>query len=218
MAPDSIAPVTSSPSPPSPPSPWVLRWSGLAAPGGTLLDVACGGGRHLRWFHARGHRVTGVDRSAEALGTLAALARDGAELVEADIEAGPWPFAGRTFDIVVVTHYLWRPRLSDIVAAVAPGGVLVYETFAAGNEAFGRPTRPDFLLRPGELLEACRDLHVVAYEHGFLEAPARVVQRIAAIRPRAGDASGHVPRETPALLQTLSSEAVSPRMPSGGAR
>jgi len=192
----------------------VLRWSGLAAPGGTLLDVACGGGRHLRWFHARGHRVTGVDRSAEALGTLAALARDGAELVEADIEAGPWPFAGRTFDIVVVTHYLWRPRLSDIVAAVAPGGVLVYETFAAGNEAFGRPTRPDFLLRPGELLDVCRDLRVVAYENGFLETPARFVQRVAAVRPGAGSASDP-PRH---LLQTLASDAVSAPRPPTGAR
>jgi SAM-dependent methyltransferase len=166
-----------------PPSPWVLRWSHLAAPGGSVLDVACGSGRHLAWFHARGHRVTGVDRSPEALAGLAALARDGAEIVQADIEDGPWPFAGRRFDAVVVVNYLWRPRLLDVLAALAPGGVLIWETFAAGHETVGRPARPDFLLRPGELLDVCRDLRVVAYEDGFLDAPARFVQRIAAVRP-----------------------------------
>jgi SAM-dependent methyltransferase len=165
------------------PSPWVLRWAHLAAPGGTVLDVACGGGRHLAWFHARGHRATGVDRSPEALAGLAPLAREGAEIVQADIEEGPWPFAGRRFDAVVVVNYLWRPRLSDILAALAPGGVLIWETFAAGNETVGRPARADFLLRPGELLEVCRGLRVVAYEDGFLDAPARFVQRVAAVRP-----------------------------------
>ena len=164
------------------PSPWIVRWSHLATPGGTVLDVACGSGRHLRWLQARGHRVTGVDRAPEALASLAALAATGAEIVDADIEAGPWPFAGRTFDAVVVTNYLWRPRLPDIVAAVAPGGVLLYETFAAGNETVGRPSRPDFLLQPGELLSACDGLRVVAYENGFLDGPARFVQRIAAVR------------------------------------
>ena len=110
----------------------------------------------------------------------------------ADIENGPWPFAGETFDAVVVTHYLWRPRLPDIVAAVAPGGVLLYETFAAGNETVGKPSRPDFLLKPGELLAACDGLQVVAYENGWLDAPPRFVQRIAAVRPLAG------PLENPA--------------------
>lgn len=164
------------------PSPWIVRWCDLIVPGGSVLDVACGSGRHLRWLQARGHRVTGVDRSPEALASLAALATTGAEIVDADIEAGPWPFAGRTFDAVVVTNYLWRPRLADIVGAVASGGVLLYETFAAGNETVGRPSRPDFLLQPGELLSACNGLHVIAYENGFLDAPARFVQRIAAVR------------------------------------
>ncbi|MFZ3118537.1 MAG: SAM-dependent methyltransferase, partial [Variovorax sp.] len=103
-----------------------------------------------------------------------------------DIEAGPWPFDGRQFAAVVVTNYLWRPRLPDIVAAVAPGGVLLYETFATGNETVGKPSRPDFLLQPGELLAACTGLRVVAYEDGFLPAPERFVQRIAAVRPAAG--------------------------------
>jgi len=170
------------PRPLYPPSPWVLRWAHLAAPGGTVLDVACGPGRHMYWFHARGDRVTGVDRASEALADLAPLAQAGAEIVEADIESGEWPFVDRCFDAVIVTNYLWRPRLPDIVAAVAPGGVLLYETFAAGNETVGRPSRADFLLRPGELLAACEGLRVVAYEDGFLDAPPRFVQRIAAVR------------------------------------
>ena len=132
----------------------------------------------MRWFAKRNHAVTGVDRATDAVASAAQFGR----AVLADIEAGPWPFAGQTFDAVIVTHYLWRPRLADIVAAVAPGGVLLYETFAVGNETVGKPSRPDFLLRPGELLVACTDLRVVAYEDGFLPAPERFVQRIAAVR------------------------------------
>lgn len=147
-----------------------------------MLDVACGTGRHAYWLHDEGFRVTGVDRAPEALAVLQPLREAGAEIVEADIESGPWPFGERTFDAVIVANYLWRPRLPDIVAAVAPGGVLLYETFAAGNETVGRPSRPDFLLQPGELLDACARLHVVAYENGCLETPPRFVQRIAAIR------------------------------------
>ncbi len=169
----------------SEPSEWIVRWSHLVPAGGTLLDVACGRGRHLRWFAARGLQVTGVDRDADAL----AACGDVGERIQADIEGGPWPFAGRRFDAVVVTHYLWRPLLPAIVDSVAPGGVLLYETFAAGNETVGRPSRPDFLLRPGELLEAVQGrLHVVAYEDGFLAAPDRFVQRVAAVRPVPGAA------------------------------
>jgi SAM-dependent methyltransferase len=158
------------------PSPWVTRWSHLIAPGGRVLDVACGGGRHLRWLHAQGFAVTGVDRDAAAIAPLQSLGR----VIVADIEKAPWPLAGVTFDAVIVTHYLWRPLLSTIVASVAPGGVLIYETFAAGNEAFGKPSNPDFLLLPGELLWACSTLQVVAYEDGLLDNPTRRVQRIAA--------------------------------------
>ena len=160
------------------PSPWVQRWSHLVPAGGAVLDVACGQGRHLRWFAGRGHPVTGVDRSAEAIATVTSLG----EAVVADIENGPWPFAGRRFAGVVVTNYLWRALLPVIVDSVAPGGVLLYETFAAGNETVGKPSRPDFLLQPGELLAACAGLRVVAYEDGFLDAPERFVQRIAAVR------------------------------------
>jgi SAM-dependent methyltransferase len=160
-------------------SPWVRRWSHLVPHDGTVLDVACGYGRHLRWFAAQGHPVTGVDRLGEAIASVAGLG----ETVLADIENGPWPFTGRTFDGVVVTNYLWRPLLRAIVQSVAPGGVLIYETFAAGNETVGKPSRPDFLLQPGELLRACQELRVVAYEDGFLDEPPRFIQRIAAVRP-----------------------------------
>lgn len=164
------------------PSEWIVRWSHLLAPGATVLDVACGAGRHMQWFAGRGHAVTGVDRSTEAI----EAARAFGHVVQADIEGGPWPFAGQAFGAVIVTNYLWRPNLPGIVAAVAPGGVLLYETFAAGNETVGKPSRPDFLLQPGELPAACAGLRVVAYEDGFVPEPARFVQRIAAIRPAAG--------------------------------
>jgi SAM-dependent methyltransferase len=160
---------------------WVQRWSHLVPRGARVLDVACSRGRHLRWFAARGARVTGVDRDGDALATLAGIG----ECIRADIENGPWPLAGRRFDAVVVTHYLWRPLLPAIVASVAPGGLLLYETFAQGNETVGRPSRPDFLLRPGELLAAVHgELRVIGYEDGFLARPDRFVQRIAAVRER----------------------------------
>ncbi|VTU22976.1 Malonyl-CoA O-methyltransferase BioC [Variovorax sp. SRS16] len=169
------------------PSPWIVRWSHLPAADATVLDVACGAGRHMQWFAQRGHAVTGVDRSPEAVDAAGRFGR----AVLADIEAGPWPFAGQRFGAVVVTNYLWRPRLPDIVAAVAPGGVLLYETFAMGNETVGKPSRPDFLLAPGELLAACAPLRVVAYEDGFLSAPERFVQRIAAVRPSGAAPARH---------------------------
>lgn len=164
------------------PSAWVRRWSHLVPPGGAVLDVACGRGRHMRWFREHGHPITGVDRDVQAVEAVAGLG----EALCADIENGPWPFAGRHFAAVVVTNYLWRPLLPAIVHAVAPGGVMLYETFAQGNETVGKPSRPDFLLRPGELLEACAALRVVAYEDGFLEDPPRFVQRIAALRAGPG--------------------------------
>ncbi len=157
---------------------WVQRWSHLVPDGATVLDVACGSGRHVRWFAQRGARVTGVDRDAAAVAPLDAIA----EVVVADIEGGPWPFTGRLFDAVVVTNYLWRERLPDILASVAPYGVLIYETFAAGNETVGKPSNPNFLLRPGELLQATAGWRVVAFEDGFEPAPDRFVQRIVAVR------------------------------------
>ena len=162
------------------PSAWVQRWSHLVAPGAEVLDVACGSGRHLRWFAGRGHPVLGVDRDAAA---LAAAGRWG-PVLQADLENAPWPLAGREFGAVVVTNYLWRPRKDAVLAAVAPAGLLIYETFAAGNETVGKPGRPDFLLQPGELLRWCQgpDWRVAAYEDGFAAEPDRFVQRIAAVR------------------------------------
>lgn len=163
-------------------SPWVRRWSHLVPSGGTVLDVACGGGRHVRWFAGRGHRVTALDRDGATLAGLRHLA----ETVEADIESGPWPWPDRRFDAVVVTNYLWRPLLPRLVDSVAPGGVLLYETFADGQQTVGRPSNPEFLLREGELIEAARGLRVVAYEHGVVTDPLRFVQRLAACRTPVG--------------------------------
>jgi len=166
------------------PSEWIARFAGLVRPGGSVLDLAAGGGRHARYFLARGHPVLALDRDVSRLADLAATAA--AEVIEADLEDGaPWPLGARRFDAVVVVNYLHRPLLADLCAALAAGGVLLYETFALGNEAHGRPRNPDFLLRPGELLELARGaLHVVAYECGVVEragGPA-VVQRICARR------------------------------------
>jgi SAM-dependent methyltransferase len=154
----------------------VQRWSQLVPAGASVLDVACGSGRHVRWFAQRGCRVTGVDRDVALLEPL----RELGEMVVADIENGPWPFAGRRFDAVVVTNYLWRPLLPTLVDSA--DDVLIYETFAQGQETVGRPSNPDFLLRPGELLSAVAGLRVIAYEDGFLDTPPRFVQRIAAQR------------------------------------
>jgi len=180
---------------------WVQRWAHLVPHGAAVLDVACGSGRHVRWFAQRGARVTGVDRDADAVAPLGAIA----EIVVADIEGGPWPFTDRRFDAVVVTNYLWRERLPDVLASVAPGGVLVYETFAAGNETVGKPSNPNFLLRPGELLQAVAGWHVVAFEDGFEAAPDRFVQRIVAVRP---DASAAPRARRFALLPPASSAQV----------
>jgi len=171
------------------PSPWLQRWAHLLPPGGTALDLACGSGRHLRWLAAQGLRPTGIDRDAAALDACADLAQAGtATLLQADVEGGPWPLPGQAFDAVVVTHYLWRPLWPQILASLAPGGVLLYETFADGNQTVGKPSRPDFLLQPGELLTRCAGLRIVAYEDGFLDGPPRFLQRVAAVRPAAGAA------------------------------
>lgn len=165
------------------PSDWVRRWTHLVPAGGPVLDIACGHGRHMRWFAARGHPVTGVDRDAEAIAAVAPLGR----AITADVENGPWPLPGETFAAVVVTNYLWRPLLPLVLASLAPDGVLLYETFAAGNETVGKPSRPDFLLRHAELLGLCKGLRIVAYEDGFLPEPERFVQRIAAVLEPSGN-------------------------------
>lgn len=166
------------------PSPWLQRWAHLLPARATVLDVACGHGRHLRWLAQQGHRPTGIDRNADALAASADLAGAGqVELIVADIENGPWPCPGRAFQAVVVTNYMWRPLWPQLLASLAPGGLLIYETFADGNQTVGKPSRPDFLLQPGELLARCNNLRVVAFEDGFIDTPARFVQRIVAALP-----------------------------------
>ena len=174
-----------------PASDWIRRWTHLVPPSGTVLDVACGQGRHVRWFAAHGHPVVGVDQSQTALDALADLTTSAMQpnvrTLCVDIESGPWPLlqpagTAQTFAGVVVTNYLWRALLPTLVASVADGGVLLYETFAHGNASVGKPSRPDFLLQPGELLLACQALRVVAFEDGFCADPPRFVQRIAAVR------------------------------------
>jgi SAM-dependent methyltransferase len=171
------------------PSAWVRRWAPLVRAGGPVLDVACGGGRHALFFAARGHPVDAVDRDAAAVAAVAALARQaGITALCADLEGGAWPYAGRQFAAVVVTNYLHRPLFPALMAALAPGGVLIYETFAQGNAAYGRPANPDFLLQQGELLRVIGPARVVAYEDLYVERPKpAMVQRICAVAPdRAG--------------------------------
>lgn len=170
------------------PSAWIQRWSHLVQPGGVVLDVACGHGRHARWFYEKNHPLALVDRAQAAIDSIAlVIPANACEAVVADIESGPWPFAGRHFAAIVVTNYLWRPLFPTLLGSLAPGGVLIYETFAQGNETVGKPSRADFLLRPGELLNLCEPLRVVAFEDGFQQdtvgSVPRFIQRIAAIRP-----------------------------------
>lgn len=161
-------------------SAWVQSHAGLVKPGGTVLDLAAGNGRHARYFKGLGCQVAALDRDVSRLQDL------GAEIIAADLEDGsPWPLGARTFDGIVVTNYLHRPLFAHLANALAAGGALIYETFGLGNERFGRPTNPDFLLRPGELLEfaAKHGLQVLAYACGEVAEPKRAItQRIVAQR------------------------------------
>jgi SAM-dependent methyltransferase len=166
----------------TPASPWVMRWLPAARGSKTLLDFACGSGRHARLGHALGYRVLAVDRDAQALSNLEG---SGVTTLQEDVEHGRWSLRAERFDVVVCTHYLFRPRLDVLAGLLAPGGRLIYETFAVGQERFGRPTNPAFLLRPGELLGLAdrAGLHVLAFEDGQTSAPrATRLQRLTALR------------------------------------
>jgi SAM-dependent methyltransferase len=166
------------------PSAWVVRFAPLIAPGAAVLDLASGRGRHARWLAARGMCVTAVDRDAAALADLSQCA--GVVTRALDLEQAEWPLEGERYDAIVVTNYLHRPTFAALLDTLAPDGLLLYETFAQGNEAFGRPSNPDFLLAPGELVERVRGrLVVVAFEQGHVHDSGReaVVQRIAAVGP-----------------------------------
>ena len=164
------------------PSPWVVRWAPLVRADTEVLDLACGYGRHARFFAARGCRVLAVDRDAAALATLESAERVTPK--QADLEGTPWPFEPESFAAVVVSNYLHRPLFAPIRGALRAGGILIYETFMRGNERFGKPSNPEFLLHPGELLEVVgSELAVVAFEQGQIETPKRaLVQRICAVR------------------------------------
>jgi len=164
------------------PSAWFVRFAPLIPAGARVLDLACGRGRHARLFAARGCRVLAVDRDAAALSTLAAV--EHVETAQLDLERGTWPLAGQRFDAILVANYLHRPLFAHLLAALAPDGTLLYETFARGNESYGRPSNPDFLLEPGELLQVTAgSLDVVAFEEGLVGDAAHraVVQRLAAV-------------------------------------
>ena len=164
------------------PSPWVVRFAHLVPREARVLDLACGRGRHARFFAGRGARVLAVDRDADALSTLAGVR--GIETRVADLETGEWPLGDERFDAIVVTNYLHRPLFAPMLAALAPDGALLYETFAAGNEAYGRPSNPAFLLERNELAEVLgKRLTIVAFEQGHVSAQGRdaVVQRVAAV-------------------------------------
>ncbi len=163
----------------APPSAWVVRWAPLIARG-RALDLACGAGRHARLLAERGLEVVAVDREPREIA--------GVRFVQADLEGGNrWPFAGERFTGIVVTNYLHRPLFAHLAESLAPGGVLIYETFMAGNERFGKPSNPEFLLRPGELLAAFRALRVVAFEQGPLAVPRpAMIQRLCAVRETRG--------------------------------
>ncbi len=186
-----------------PASGWIKRWTHLLPRGATVLDIACGHGRHMKWFAEKGHVVTGVDRSVEAI----EAANKFGTAVLADIENDPWPLQTngqvRRFDTVVVANYLWRPLFPIIVKSLASGGILIYETFSQGNETVGKPARSDFLLRPAELLLAFSGLRIIAFEEGFLENPPRFVQRIVAAKLDAELDSARTPRRH--ALDTLHS-------------
>ena len=170
------------------PSDWVRRWSHLIPSDGRVLDLACGHGRHMHWLAQQGLRVLGVDRDPQA---LAQAGRWGDTLLS-DLENGPWPLAGQSFQGIVVTHYLWRGTLPALLANLDAGGVLIYETFARAQASIGKPSRDEFLLLPGELLDICHGLRVVAYEEGFLPRPDRFIQRIVTIREKS--TAGSTPR------------------------
>ena len=157
------------------PSPWVVRWAPLITRG-EVLDVACGSGRHSKWLLEQGLGVVAVDCVPQSI--------PGARFVRADLESGgAWPLAGERFAGVVVTNYLHRPLFPHLLASLAPDGVLIYETFMSGNERYGKPSNPAFLLRAGELLDAFGALHVVAFEQGRTAAPkVAVIQRLCARR------------------------------------
>jgi SAM-dependent methyltransferase len=187
-------------------SAWVQRWANGIAPDGRVLDLACGNGRHTRLLAAHGYEVWAIDRDAQALAALSGVTR--VHPIEADLEDAPWPLAGLRFDGIVVTNYLHRPLFPRLLDALTETGVLIYETFRAGNERFGKPSNPAYLLQPGELLQLVHGrLRVIAYEDGYCSMPGpAMIQRIVACGPMA-------PAQRPDLAGAASHEGFLPAVP-----
>lgn len=162
------------------PSPWIQRFADQIEPSGSVLDLACGSGRHSLFLLERGHPVSATDIDLAGVADLGEMA--GLERVEADLENAAWPFAGRQFEAIIVANYLHRPLFPHILSALAPGGLLLYETFAAGNEAFGKPRNPDHLLKRGELISGIlAGLTILAYEDLTVSEPhPAAIQRVCA--------------------------------------
>jgi SAM-dependent methyltransferase len=168
------------------PSPWVLCHAKSIPGDGTVLDLACGSGRHARLLHQLGHAVLATDIDLDRVADL--RDQSGFELRQADLEQDGWPFEARQFTGIVVANYLYRPHLDKLTDCLSESGILIYETFAAGNEKYGKPSNPDYLLQPGELLQVFREkLDVVAFEQGLVHEPGpKVIQRLCARKPATG--------------------------------
>ncbi|TRW89631.1 class I SAM-dependent methyltransferase [Candidatus Methylobacter oryzae] len=167
---------------PEKPSPWIVKYAPLIPKGGRVLDLACGNGRHAMWLAKQGYRVDAIDRDVQALSGLAGM--DNVNVLIADLETGDWPRSEQTYDGLVVSRYLFRPLLRTLADLLNPGGVLIYETFMAGNERYGKPGNPDFLLLPDELFEVYSPLlNIHAFEQGEQQTPRpALMQRICAIK------------------------------------
>jgi SAM-dependent methyltransferase len=163
-----------------PPSSWIVKYAPLIRKSGRILDLACGSGRHAIWLTKQGYQVDALDRDAKALANMAGI--DNIDVYIVDLEAGDWPDSGQRYDGIIVSRYLYRPLLSRLAELLNPGGMLIYETFMVGNERYGKPSNPDFLLLPNELLEIYSPLlSVIAFEQGEVETPRpAVTQRICA--------------------------------------
>ena len=161
-------------------SSWMVRFTPLIRPSGTVLDLACGRGRNVRWLAERGWQVEAVDRDKDALASLQGLPN--VTTLQADLEGAPWPYADRRFDAIIVCRYLHRPLFKAISSCLSENGMLLYETFMCGHEQFGRPSNPDFLLQPDELLHVFSpELQIIAFEQGRFDTPSpAILQRICA--------------------------------------
>jgi len=164
------------------PSPWIVKYAPLIPKAGRVLDLACGNGRHAIWLVKQGYQVDAIDRDAQVVSSMEGM--DNINVFVADLEAGDWPHSDRKYDGLIVSRYLYRPLLHTLPAMLNPGGVLIYETFMVGNERYGKPSNPDFLLLPNELFEIYSPvLNIIAFEQGEETMPRpAVMQRICAAK------------------------------------